>query len=47
MARILIIGGTGFVGSNLVRYFQRTHSVIIANRREPRPTFVQNGGTWT
>lgn len=37
MARILIIGGTGFVGSNLVRYFQRTHSVIIANRSEPPP----------
>lgn len=37
MARILITGGTGFVGSNLVRYFRRTNSVIIANRCEPPP----------
>lgn len=32
MARILITGGTGFVGSNLARYFSPQHEVVAASR---------------
>jgi len=32
MARILIAGGTGFVGSNLARYFGERYEVITASR---------------
>jgi dTDP-4-dehydrorhamnose reductase len=36
LARILITGGSGFVGSNLAAYFMFRHSVMIASRRPPR-----------
>lgn len=32
MAQILITGGTGFVGSNLARFFSRRHDVVAASR---------------
>ena len=33
--RILIIGGTGFIGSNLVRYLTKTnHEVLVYHKKE-------------
>ena len=36
MARILITGGTGFVGSNLASFYKHRHQVTIASRRPPK-----------
>ena len=37
MMRVLILGGSGFVGSNLVRYYSRKYSVCFTYYTTPRP----------